>query len=80
LGVHLLAAENNAMLEYDYLRRRIGPESLNALAPGEEVTFEITFPAPIYGRHILEFDLVAEMVCWFEQNGSKTVRIPITVF
>jgi hypothetical protein len=79
LGAHLLDAIGEIVIEQDYLRRRIGPASLLSLAPGEEVAFDVELPAPTYGRYVLEFDLVSEMVCWFEQNGSKTVRIPIRV-
>jgi hypothetical protein len=79
LGTHLLDAATGKIVMYDYLRHRLGPESLSSVPVGEKVNFEIEFPAPEYGRHILEFDLVAEGVCWFEQNGSKTVRIPVNV-
>ena len=80
LGTHLLHADTGEMVDFDFLHYRIGPPSLSALAPDEESVFAIEFPAPIYGRYTLEFDLVCEMICWFEQNGSKKVRIPISVF
>ncbi len=79
LGVHLLDATGETTVEHDYLRRRIGPASLLSLAPGDEIAFDIEVPAPAYGQYILEFDLVSEMICWFAQRGSRTVRIPIRV-
>ena len=32
---------------------------------------------PDAGKYILQCDLVSEMVCWFEHNGSATVRLDI---
>jgi hypothetical protein len=78
LGAHLLGVDHE-VIEFDFLRRALGAGDRSVIAPGEQVAFEIEIPLPPYGRHVLEFDLVAEMVCWFAQNGSKTVRIPVEV-
>jgi hypothetical protein len=80
LGAHLHDGSRTKTIERDFLRHKIGPESLERVAPGEEVSFEIAFAAPGYGRYVLEFDLVSEMVCWFAENGSTTVKIPIAVW
>jgi hypothetical protein len=79
LGAHLLNKHGDHVIAFDFLRNRIGAAPQATLAPGEEVLFLIEFQPPIYGRYVVEFDLVSEMVCWFARNGSKTVRIPIVV-
>jgi hypothetical protein len=48
--------------------------------PGEKVRVEFAIPAPAApGDYLVEFDLVAEHVCWFEINESKVSRRPVTV-
>jgi len=79
LGAHLLDEYQTAMVAYDFFRHHIGAPPRASVAPGEELEFAIEFAPPVYGRYVLEFDLVCEMVCWFARNGSATVRVPITV-
>jgi len=79
LGAHLWDRDGGEMINHDFMRRRLGEPPRTSVTTGEEARFSITFQPPIYGRYVLEFDLVCEMVCWFEQNGSRTVRVPITV-
>jgi hypothetical protein len=79
LGAHLLDEHQTAMVAFDFLRHRIAAPPRTSVAQGEEVEFGFEFAPPLYGRYVLEFDLVCEMVCWFARNGSATVRIPITV-
>ena len=79
LGAHLLAGGGEQVVDFDFLRKRIGEAPRTVVLPGEEISFPIEFEPPIYGRYVIEFDLVCEMVCWFARNGSGTVRVPITV-
>jgi GT2 family glycosyltransferase len=48
--------------------------------PGEEIpmTAEVKVPDRP-GKYILVFDMLQERVAWFEEKGSKTVRLEITV-
>jgi hypothetical protein len=36
-------------------------------------------PMPSKGAFLLECDLVSEGICWFEHNGSPTIRLKILV-
>jgi predicted O-methyltransferase YrrM len=75
LGTRLLDAKEN-WINPSYSRSALpgGP-----IQPGDSVEFEASIPCPPRGKHIIDFDLVAEGVTWFSRNGSKTVRIPIEV-
>jgi uncharacterized membrane protein len=45
------------------------------LEPGEAAKVEIKLRAPeTPGHYIVEFDMVAEHVTWFEDHGSGTLR------
>jgi tRNA (mo5U34)-methyltransferase len=75
LGSHLLKT-NEDEVEWDYGRARLPRD----LEPGETATLEFTVRAPeTPGRYIVEFDLVAEHVTWFEDHGSGTLRHELTV-
>jgi len=48
--------------------------------PNDTVTLELELPpfeAP--GEHLLVFDLVADGVAWFEDTGSRALRLPVVV-
>ena len=50
------------------------------VAPGEMVELEITLKAPLTpGSYILQFDMVAEHLAWFEDLGSQPVRHSLEV-
>ena len=50
------------------------------LAPGESVTLTIPVEAPAKpGRYKLQFDLVQELVVWFEDKGAPRRTVPVTV-
>jgi hypothetical protein len=52
-----------------------------ALAPGESNSFQLTIQAPSKnGFRILEIDLMDEGVCWFKEQGSNSLNIPLCVF
>ncbi|HSQ23288.1 MAG TPA: hypothetical protein VLN44_02710, partial [Pyrinomonadaceae bacterium] len=50
------------------------------LAPGEETEFDLSVNAPnAPGQYLLEIDMLQEDFSWFGSQGSKTVRLPITI-
>ena len=60
---------------YDY-----GSDLPHDLDPGESVEVEIHVPAPSeLGQYIVEFDMVAEHIAWFEDYGSGTLRHELAV-
>lgn len=75
LGPHLLR-DDEEEVAWDYGRAALPRD----LAPGDAASFDITVRAPERpGRYVVEFDLVAEHVAWFEDFGSGTVRHELTV-
>jgi tRNA (mo5U34)-methyltransferase len=75
LGSHLLR-DTEEEVDWDYGRARLP----RALAPGETTTLELNVRAPENpGRYIIEFDMVAEHVTWFEDHGSGTLRHELLV-
>ena len=70
LGSHLLRA-NEEDVNWDG-GRAILPRDL---APGETAEIEFVFRAPQQpGDYIIEFDMVAEHVTWFEDFGAGVLR------
>jgi hypothetical protein len=48
--------------------------------PNDAVDLEIAVRAPeTPGSYTVEFDMVAEHVTWFEDQGSSTLRHPLIV-
>jgi tRNA (mo5U34)-methyltransferase len=75
LGSHLLR-DTEEEVDWDYGRARLPRD----LEPGETTGLEFTLRAPeTPGRYIVEFDMVAEHVTWFEDHGSGTLRCELTV-
>jgi tRNA (mo5U34)-methyltransferase len=75
LGSHLLR-DTEEEVDWDYGRARLSHD----LDPGETASIEFKVRAPeIPGRYIVEFDMVAEHVSWFEDHGSETLRHELTV-
>jgi tRNA (mo5U34)-methyltransferase len=75
LGSHLLR-ENEEEVDWDYGRARLPRD----LEPGETADLELSVRLPDNpGRYIVEFDMVAEHVTWFEDHGSGTLRHEIVV-
>jgi hypothetical protein len=74
LGSHLLR-ETEEEVEWDYAQARL-PRDLD---PGETAEIELTIRAKTPGRYILEFDMVAEHITWFEDHGSGTLRYELVV-
>lgn len=75
LGSHLLR-ETEEEVEWDYARARLPRD----LEPGDTAEIELKVRLPkTPGRYILEFDMVAEHITWFEDHGSGTLRHAIAV-
>jgi len=75
LGAHLLGA-NEEEINWDG-GRAILPRDV---APGETAELEFIFRAPAKaGDYIVEFDMVAEHVTWFEDFGPGVLRHRLTV-
>lgn len=75
LGSHLLKADEEEV-DWDYGRADL-PQDLE---PGETANIEFKVRAPeTPGRYIVEFDMVAEHVTWFEDHGSGTLRQELIV-
>jgi hypothetical protein len=70
LGAHLLGADEEE-LNWDG-GRAILPRDL---APGESAELEFLFRVPDKsGDYVIEFDMVAEHVTWFEDFGAGVLR------
>jgi len=75
LGSHLLKADEEEV-DWDFGRARLPRD----LEQGETANFEFKVRAPeTPGRYIVEFDMVAEHVTWFEDHGSGTLRHELIV-
>lgn len=75
LGSHLLR-DTEEEVDWDYGRARLPCD----LEPGETVNVEFKVRAPeTPGRYIVEFDMVAEHITWFEDHGSGTLRHELVV-
>jgi tRNA (mo5U34)-methyltransferase len=75
LGAHILMADEEEV-DWDYGRAPLpGP-----LEPGgvANIVFKVEAP-PIPGKYIVEFDMVAEHIAWFEDHGLGTLRHELTV-
>jgi hypothetical protein len=75
LGAHLLRSDEEEV-NWDYGRAPLPRD----LAAGESAEIEFTTRAPEKpGAYILEFDLVAEHVTWFEDFGPGVLRHSVAV-
>jgi tRNA (mo5U34)-methyltransferase len=75
LGSHLLKSDEEEV-DWDYGRARLPRD----LEPGETANLEFKIRAPeTPGSYIVEFDMVAEHVTWFEDHGSGTLRHELVV-
>lgn len=75
LGAHLLRSDEEEV-DWDHGRAALPRD----LAPGESAELDFITRAPNEpGAYIIEFDLVAEHVTWFEDFGPGVLRHPFTV-
>jgi len=77
-GIHLFD-EGGKLIDLDYFRHNLTPGDGRRVLPGEEIEFVTEVPTPSSGKYTLQCDLVSEGICWFEHNGSSTVRLVIDV-
>jgi SAM-dependent methyltransferase len=77
LGVHL-CNPNGEVREFDFYWESLGRPP-RRIEPGEEVRLEFTLPGLDAGEYSLEFDCVADQICWFDQVGSPVIRIALQV-
>ncbi len=77
LGAHLATADG-AMLRYDHHWQDLTAPP-RPIPPGESVEFSFYLPPLDPGAYRIEFDCVADRVCWFKQVGGKTVIVDVTV-
>src|SRR5688572_2438866 len=75
-GVHLFD-EAGTLIDLDYFRKDLPREE--RVLPGDSLEFVAEVPTPSPGVYIMQCDVVSEGVCWFEHNGSPTVRLHIEV-
>jgi len=75
LGNHWLAPDGSVRVRDD------GRAPLpRALWPGDAVEIPIVLTPPdAPGDYVLEFDLVQELLTWFGDKGSGTLRVPVSV-
>lgn len=75
VGNHWLSQEGSLVINDD------GRASLPYdLKPMEEVKLDLNVRTPVEpGNYILELDLVQEMVSWFKDKGSPTIKLPVQV-
>ena len=67
---------NNKIIVFDGHRTTLPYD----VKPGEEVTLDALVVGPAQpGDYILEFDMVQEMVAWFKDKGSGTIKVDIKV-
>jgi SAM-dependent methyltransferase len=73
LGAHLYD-ETGTLLDVDHFRADL-PQSVE---PGESLELAVVVPVPASRPYRLGFDLVAEGVCWFENQGSTPAVVTLT--
>ncbi len=74
IGGHLYDS-NMKLVQTSVMRGEIPHDIL----PGEDVDLNVKFAWPESGSYILSVDMVAELVAWFEQYGTKNCPVSITV-
>jgi len=77
-GIHLFD-KSEKLLDLDYFRQNLTQEGDRHVIPGDTIEFVAEVPMTSKGDFVLQCDLVSEGICWFEHNGSQTVRLKIQV-
>jgi hypothetical protein len=76
ISYHWLAANEEKIVGFEGHRTLLPHD----IAPGESITMEkVVVTTPDTGFYRLQLTLVHEGVTWFEQQGAKTLIVPITV-
>lgn len=77
LGFHWFDEKGERIILWDGLRTSLPYD----VQPNEAVILNAAVgPPETPGEYVLEFDLVQEMVTWFKQKGSKTLRMNMNVY
>lgn len=75
LGNHWLDAQGNRVVTGQSRATLI-----QDLAPGETTTLTLIIAPPAQpGQYTLELDMVQELITWFQDQGSATLKIPVTL-
>ncbi|HEY0789187.1 MAG TPA: class I SAM-dependent methyltransferase [Thermoanaerobaculia bacterium] len=77
LGAHL-ATTAGGTLRHDYHWQDLTAPP-RPIPPGETVDLSFYLPPLDPGHYRIEFDCVADRVCWFKQVGGTTVTVDVTV-
>jgi SAM-dependent methyltransferase len=75
LGAHLYRRDGQ-LVSFDFLRLPLR-DSDEAIPPGTTVEVVASLPDTAPGEYRIEFDLVAENVAWFAENGSTPVTVDL---
>ena len=73
VGAHLFDTEGR-LVDFDFMRLRVQSGS-EPIPPGTRLEIAADLPHLEAGNYRVEFDLVAEGVAWFSENGNPTVTI-----
>lgn len=76
VGVHLYERGGH-LIDRDFARIPI--DRRDDVRPGEFVEIHFALATPPPGDYRLEFDMVSEMVCWFEINGCRPASVDISI-
>lgn len=77
LGAHLFDASGQS-LSHDFHWSDLSFPK-REIVPGEIVEISFELPSLDPGTYRVEFDCVAERICWFREAGSKTVTVELEV-
>ena len=77
LGAHLVPVDGGARIA-DWVWSDLAPVK-RRIEPGERLEVTFTTPPIPGGRWVLDIGLVSDGVAWFEQVGSKNVRLALDV-
>jgi SAM-dependent methyltransferase len=75
VGAHLFASDGH-LIDLDFMRILLGAGEA-PLAPGAAIELIGELPDLGPGDFRIEFDLVAEHIAWFAENGNPTVTIAV---
>lgn len=77
LGCHL-HDDDGQVNSFNYHWQHL-TEPPRRIEPGETVGLVFDMPPLSSGQYTLEFDCVADRICWFAQGGSRPVKVAIDV-
>ncbi|WDN90791.1 hypothetical protein BuS5_03762 [Desulfosarcina sp. BuS5] len=75
ISYHLLSGDNGKMLIYDNIRTPFR----QAIASGTKQIINLNVQPLQPGKYILQIDLVAEGVIWFNDQGTKPLNVPLNI-